>query len=212
MKFAKYRSTIIVIIASIVLLTGVPGAYAGSSHAAQINTSVVHLFSDGSIVGGSSSKLMTNDAGASMTLHTSGLTAGHPVTVWWVIFNKPEFCAGPSTGHPFRCGITDLSNPKVEASVMFSAGHMIGGDGIGNYGAHLKAGDTSGCVTTPVVLPCGHGLTNPRGADIHLVVHDHGSVSPDQISAAIHGFCPCTYPPDSHGRTWRDIQFAVHEQ
>lgn len=41
--------------------------------------------------------------------------------------------------------------------------------------------------------PSSAGLLNPRGADIHLVVHDHGLLSPD-------------------GSGCLDIQFTVHEQ
>ncbi len=207
----KMRLLSLTILASSLFLSTISGAFAISASAVALDTSKVYMFSPlGQVVTSASSTLVRTGHGVSMTIDTSGLPPGHPVTIWWVIFNKPENCShGELT---FKCGLGDVlaqGNP-AEVSVMYAAGHMIGSDGLAGYGAHLAMGDTSGCVTV-VPLPCGHGLTNVQGAHIHLVVHDHGQVNPNMISAAIHGFCPCTYPADNQGRTWRDIQFAVHE-
>lgn len=126
--------------------------------AAQRGTSGVIWFPGtplaGSAVPGAWSTLVTSDAGASMDLHTSGLPAGDAVTVWWVVFNHPELCRHGALG--LRCGEGDLGEPSVEASVLFAAGHVIGGSGVGDYGAHLSVGDTAGALFGP-------GLTNPTG-------------------------------------------------
>src|SRR5206468_8783244 len=44
--------------------------------------------------------------GASFTLPMSGLTRGHEVTVWFVIFNEPQTCTHGEG--PYRCGPGDL--------------------------------------------------------------------------------------------------------
>ncbi len=146
------------------------------------DTNAVRLFSDTSVVG--SSTLMRLPDSIQMTLHTAGLPAGHVVTVWWVIFNHPQFCkfgepANPATGFEgTKCGAGDLGivkgltpDPRVEPSVVHATGHVIGGNGVGNYAAYLSAGSTK----EQILL--GPGLTNPLGADIHLVVHDHAAIA-----------------------------------
>lgn len=163
---------------------------------AQRDTAPVQMFSDGSAVPGAWSTLVTTAGGASVSLHTSGLPAGHVVTVWWIIFNHPDNCSHGASG--LRCGEGDLFVPSVDASVAHAAGHVIGGSGIANFGAWLGVGDTGGALFGP-------GLTNPLGADIHLVVHDHGRLPPQQIAEGIHNFGPCV--PDCV-----DPQFSAHEQ
>ncbi len=160
------------------------------------DTTAVHLFSDGSAVAGSSSTLVRNSNGVYMTLHTSGLPAGDAVTIWWVIFNNPAACSHGMFA--LRCGHGDFSNPDVKASVMYAAGQVIGGDGVGNYGAGLSVGEL-----TRVVL-FGPGLTNSMGADVHLVVHDHGPADPSLMPDEIHSFDVCN-------TKCVDLQFAPHE-
>ena len=36
------------------------------------------------------STLTRTDSGITMVLHTTGLQAGHAVTIWWMIFNHPR--------------------------------------------------------------------------------------------------------------------------
>src|SRR5881628_3858454 len=65
------------------------------------DTTAVRLFSDTSVVGSSTLKRLPDSV--QMTLQTTGLPANHVVTVWWVIFNQPQFCkfgepANPATG------------------------------------------------------------------------------------------------------------------
>jgi len=163
---------------------------------AVIDTTTVHLFSDGSAVTGSSSTLVRNNNGVYMTLLTSGLTPGDAVTIWWVIFNNPAACSHGMFG--LRCGHGDFSNPAVQASVMYAAGHVVDSNGIAGFGAGLSIGEL-----TRVVL-FGPGLTNSLGADVHLVVHDHGPTEPSLMPDEIHSFSVCN--PTCH-----DLQFAPHE-
>lgn len=180
----------IALMATVVLALPVHGA------PVSIGTGPVRLFSDGSAVPGSSSTLVRGSDSVSMTLLTSGLTAGDAVTIWWVIFNNPAACSHGMFG--LRCGHGDFSNPAVKASVMYAAGHVIGSDGSGDYGAHLSVGEMT------IVVLFGTGLTNPMGADIHLVVHSHGPADPSLMPEEIHSFGVCN-------PTCVDLQFAAHE-
>lgn len=146
-------------------------------------------------VTGASSTLSTNGAGATMTLRTR-VPTGDAVTVWWVVFNNPSACTGGHFG--FHCGPADLGNADAAPSVLYAAGHVIANNGAGDFGAHLSTGDTSGALFGP-------GLMNPTGADIHLVVHDHGPADPALMPDEIHSFGVCN-------TTCADIQFSVHEQ
>ncbi len=175
-------------------------ALATTAYASSVQRDVipVRFFSDGSAVPGSSSTLVRTNSWISFTLHTNGLPAGDAVTIWFVIFNHPEFCTVGVPAFGLRCGAGDFSNPKVQVSIMYAAGHVIGGDGQANYGAHLKIGE----FTRQVIF--GPGLINPLGADIHLIVHDHGPADPSLMPGEIHTFDICN-------PTCTDVQFAAHE-
>jgi hypothetical protein len=175
---------------------------ASVAQAAAPTPSEVRLFTDGSVVPGAYSTLRTSQTGAGFTLHTAGLPPGDAVTVWWVIFNKPQNCAGPGPGHPFRCDASDLSNPAVQASVQLAAGHVVGTAGPVTWAGHLATGDTTGCAFGAFLCA---GLRSPTEADIHLIVHDHGPADPAIVSDEIHSFGVCN-------PTCTDLQFSVHQQ
>lgn len=185
---------------------------AAASSAVKLSTNDVLLISDGSAVPGAWSKLVRTDSSATMALRTSELPARNAITVWWVIFNSPENCV-QSEG-PFRCGASDLENPAVQPSVLYAAGSVSNSEGKGSFGSHLSAGDTRGCVTG---LPCSGGLTNPMGADIHLIVRTHGPIIPAMLREQISTFgggCN-NVPPgtDEPGpNTCQDLQMSIHEQ
>lgn len=187
------------------------GAFAES---AQHSSSGVYTFDDGAPVEGAHATLVTNDSGAAMSLHTSGLTPGHAVTVWWVIFNFPEHCTHgiPGLSH---CGEEDLhifgGDPSIQTTVAYAAGHVIGGSGRGNYGGSLTVGDTSG------VTFGGPGLLAPRDAEIHLVVRTHGPAIPGLVHEQIRTFgAGCIGAPPGTGTPGdypcEDLQFAVFQQ
>ena len=163
------------------------------------STANVYRFSDGSQVVGASSTLQTGDEGAHMTVRAADLPAGHTVTVWWVIFNRPANCSHPT---PYSaCGAGDLppfgGDDSAETSLVYAAGHQVGGSGRGNFAGFLATGESEDALWGP-------GLTNPAGAEIHLVVRDHGELSPQQRAEGIHNFGPCN--------PCADLYFSVHAQ
>lgn len=173
---------------SMVLIAGVGLWAAAATH----STTELYRFSDGSMVGGSRAALVRTDAGVTVTIKTSDLEPGAAYTVWWVVFNRPEFCQDGG------CGEADLGNDDVEPSVVYATGHVLGRNGVGDFGAHLSMGDTTGALFGP-------GLLYPRTAEIHNVVRGHGQPIPGMVDEQIHtidGGCAIN--------TCVDKQFARH--
>ncbi len=118
------------------------------------------------------SNLLRTDNGISAKFQTTGLTPGHAVTLWFVVFNDPTKCMGGGEG---VCNPNDMGG---EGDFMFASGHVIGEDGKGNFGGQLKINDNTRSgyaeINCPDTLDCSTGLTNVDDALIILAVHDHG--------------------------------------
>jgi hypothetical protein len=190
---------LLVILALIGLLSALAISHAS---AATYTTSDVVNISDPTTTPppGSSTLTRTNKA-ISMDLHTSGLPAGDAVTIWWMVFNHPEACiSGTSTpddpSDP-RCGMADMANPAADLSVLYAAGHVIDDSGVADFGGKLAVDDAEGAIM-------GTGLHDPAGADVTLVVHDHGPADPATVSQQIHTFGTCN--PGCI-----DLQMSVHQ-
>jgi hypothetical protein len=150
------------------------------------------------------STLTRTDSGIALVLHTTGLQAGHTVTIWWMVFNHPEACISGATTTETpddpRCGMADMHNPAAGLSVLYAAGNIVDEDGEADFGAYLREGDTDGA------LPgMGLGLLDAAAADVHLVVRDHGPVDPRHVVEQIHTFDDFCNP------TCTDLQMSVHE-
>jgi hypothetical protein len=191
-KEGAVKRRIFVALALVGLLSVVVISRAG---AATKTTSPVMTF-DESVVG--SSTLTRTDSGISVDLHTTRLPAGNAVTIWWMVFNHPEECiAGDTTGGPFRCGMADMSNPAAGLSVLYAAGHVIDDSGVADFGGRLAVDDADGAIM-------GTGLQDAAGADVHLVVRDHGPAKPGTVDEQIHTIGACN-------PTCADLQMSVHE-
>jgi hypothetical protein len=104
--------------------------------------------------------LVRNDRGISMTFRTTGLPAGQPVTMWWIIVEGGQV-----------------------VSAQYAAGHVIGNDGAAGFGGSLAVGDTSGCFHPE--FPCA-GLSDPRNATVLLLARTHGDKDPGRLPEQIH--------------------------
>jgi hypothetical protein len=152
---------------------------------------------DGSVTG--YSRLNRSSDGLGFRLVTTRLEARHAYTIWWVVFNHPEHCAGAATSSPVRCGMADMVNPDVDASALFADGGVVGRFGVGWFSGSLRVNDPTGAIM-------GTGLKNPAGADVHFVVRDHGVASddPELLYQQTHTFGGCN--PDC-----ADVQTSVHQ-
>lgn len=150
----------------------------------------------GSVVAGADATLIRHGDGISFTFTGAGLTAGNAYTIWFVAFNSPEACTAPMTDGATAislCGVADLLADRGDPTAVWSAGHVVGGSGKATWGGRLAAGDISGC-TERGQLACNDGLTDPHGAEVHLVLRTHGPMIPELVNEQIHSFNEGCYP------------------
>ena len=176
----KRHVVIVLAIASMVLA----GTSVGLAGPAQKSSSTLFWLppsGQSGMLAGSTATLVRNDGGISTTVRTHGLEPGSAYTVWWVVFNSPAGCTPSEPGHEPECGEDDIFRSEAQAAVLYAAGNVVGEDGRAGFGAHLSEGDTSG-----QIVGTSSGLTNPREAEVHLVLRTHGRAVPgyvdDQVS------------------------------
>ncbi len=162
------------------------------------------------LVPGASSKITRNGSGVTSTLHTSGLIKGNAYTMWMVAFNVPGECAtspcGPADVAPGTAAVVD---------VIYVGGNVAGGNGKATFSGRRAAGDNSKSLFAALGAPAP-GLTDPLGAEMHLVVRDHGAKIPGQVPSQIHTFEGACTPESSlglgsGGYDCADIQFSIHQ-
>jgi hypothetical protein len=162
------RSRLVTLITAMALAAAAP-AIAGS---AEIGTSPVFSIGPGhtfiGFVPGATSTLVRTPNGISVSLETSGLPAGHAVTVWALIFNNPSACG------PGGCDETrgELATPAVQGSLQRVTGHVVGATS--SFAGHLAIGEASQTAFGP-------GLLDPFGAQINLIVRDHGVAASGEL-------------------------------
>jgi len=132
-----------------------------------------------SIVG--SSTLQRKSDRLTMRLSEVGLPPGHVATVWWVVWNNPEFC------HTTPCDDTDFANPLVNVDVLYAAGAIVNERGrphgrmpLTRFSGELSPGETSGSIYPLLLGIPGIGVIDPLTAEVHLVVRTHGPKLPGQ--------------------------------
>lgn len=146
--------------------------------------------------------LFTTSDDAIMTIDTQELTPGDAVTMWWIIFNYPEFCSDRV------CGEDDVlpapGNLDAGVAVLLGDGSVVAQDGTAFFWDVLDVGDTEGIVFGP-------GLTNPQGAEYHYVLRSHGQARDEVLYEQLHsinGGCD----PEPPNAPCYDVQFAVFKQ
>src|SRR5262245_35974787 len=143
----------------------------------------------GAIIYGSGTMLVRTRDDVFATIHTSGLTPGNVYTAWFGIFNNPRACATSP------CTPADLSNPAVQGALINFGGRIVGADGVASYAEVRRVGDTTNAHLGAPALPVSPGLVDPRRAEIHLAVRNHGPASGDPAILALqlttfNGGCP----------------------
>lgn len=174
-------------------------------------------FEDASVIEGTEAMLMRMDNGVYMEIETVGLTPGHAVTAWFVVFNQPGACSGG------ECGENDIFNldsdgefilpddgappmnmdgiKAANISVLRLDGLIIDTDGKANFRGHLPLGDASEAIF-------GTGLVDAHAAEIHAVIRDHQAPSSGMANAMVNsmnGGCANEWPNDP----CVDLQFAI---
>lgn len=102
------------------------------------------------------------------TVTSAALTPGYAYSIWWVVFNRPQFCAVP-----YECAVTDLGNDAIKPSVFWGGGLLADGDGYGNTQIELRRGRTDRELFGNTK---NYGLRNLKKAEIHLVLRTHEDI------------------------------------
>ena len=166
-------------------------------------SSKVYQFSDMSETGAST--LRRDGNGIALTINTSDLLPGYAYTVWWLTFDKPEFCSPPACGEDdvFEDALAGGPN-KMQLSILGAAdGSVINGNGRANYKGYLEKNDASTAIF-------GDGLDYPRTAEVHYVIRSHGPAIPGLIEEQITTFNGGCDPGQPNEGLCEDVQFAVH--
>ncbi len=121
-------------------------------------------------VPGAKAEIVRHDDRIEFALTTTELQK-HAHTVWVAAFNFPQFCRDPDTvgGRDFRCGPGDVPNVAAGFSMMYGAGRDVDVD---EDAFVTFTGERHRLNLDGVII--GPGLIDPRGAEIHLVLRDHG--------------------------------------
>jgi hypothetical protein len=143
-------------------------------------------------VAGASAQLVRNDNGIAYRMNTKGLEEGNAYTLWLVVVNNPSACLATPCAAP-----EIINNPATDSQIRFAAGHLAGASGNGTFAGSVSEGPLSGWLS-------GRTLEESQGAEIHLVVNDHGPAiaefMPDMINT-YRGGCsdaspfPGVFPP-----------------
>lgn len=192
-----------------------------SAGASEPDKQPIHEFATGEPIADTFSMLRRGDDSVTSKIRTAA-TPGHVVTIWYVIFNAPDQC---NTG---GCGNDDVfvapgqfNAAQIEAARISV---VYGGDGdVVNNGGRvaLDGGLAEGQVpvgTNQVVIGRADGealvplspvtgLEDAQGAEIHIVLQDHGPAHDTQemLDAQLTQF------RGACNDTCEDVQFAVHK-
>jgi len=137
-----------------------------------------------------------------VTLHASDLAAHTAHTVWIAVFNRPSACT-TNPGGEVRCGGPDVAlTPNLaDASAFNVGGFVTDGDGTANVSIDVRSGPVpegaavlfgEGGINDNGVRP-GLRAGNGFGAEVHVVIREHGVLLLDAIAhqlSAFLGGCP----------------------
>jgi hypothetical protein len=151
-----------VVLSALVLVPSVTAQKAATDKVPTITFQPERSLMTGAIVYRSATMLVRTRDDVTGTIHTSGLVPGHVVTGWFGFFNHPEHCSTRPCNPP-----VDLANPLVQGSLVNMGGTVVGIDGTADFAEVRAVGDTTNAFSGP-------GLLEPRSAEIHLAVRDHG--------------------------------------
>lgn len=147
------------------------------------------------------STLYRTAAGVGINIVVADLMPNTPHTIWMVVFNNPNACAGFPKG---PCGLGDLGNAAAQASLIWAAGNYTDDDGNGFFQAFVTDGPTGR--QQPAGLPGdAGGLVNPNRAEIHFILRKHPIVPGEEYDAinSLNGSCP-------GGVGCEDLASAIH--
>jgi len=177
-------------------LIAVVGAPAGAAPAVVTRAPMLWHMQSGNTHGspvavGAVAQLVRTEWGISFAIDTEQLIAGHAYTAWIVVVNDPQVCATSTCTPP-----EILTNTATNSQITYGTGHVVGSSD-GNFGGFLPRGPI------PEGWLSDQGLDNPIGAEIHLVLNDHGPMLMEFMPGMIQTYragctdvsLPAIFPP-----------------
>jgi hypothetical protein len=153
------------------LMAGTLVAIPGSAHGRRVSQTVAlswHAQSGqtGPVGERAKATLVRQPDGVRYRIDTHGLVPGHAYTVWFVLVNDPAACDAAPCAPPQIIG-----DPAVDGQVTWGKeGRIARHNGTARFNARVAAGPLlDGWLQV-------QGLDDPMGAEIHLVLNDHGPV------------------------------------
>ena len=167
------------------------------ARSAVLQTSSVFDFATGLEIEGGFATLKREPDGVELNIKTKLSEAAY--TVWWVIFNNPEFCLN-------SCGPDDFESqggdPRVNASVFWATGKTVDNEEeMTSFSAQLGLNFLP---PGPDQVNFGDGLLGAFGPEIHAIIRSHGRVIPELEQEQI-----TTFSAGCDINTCLDVQFAV---
>ena len=178
------RLTTIVFCAAFLTLALAADSLAQSDRSGNVKTTIaqVHVIATGAVVHQAGASLSRNNDGVFGKISTSGLTPGHVATMWWVIFNNPEYCATPV------CTPPDFNNPLVNGALQLGGGTIVGAGGRADFSGYLAEGDNNGYYLNPAFPNMPNpapGILNAKTVQVHMAIRSHGPASADPAVLAL---------------------------
>lgn len=127
-------------------------------------------------VDGARASLVRRDKGLAFQMHTRGLTPGNAYTMWLIVVNDPGECSSQPCSPP-----DVILNPATDSQILYAAGSVAGGSGKGTFAGSAKVGPLEGWLED-------RGLIDPSGAEVHLIINDHGPKVKGQVADMIHTY------------------------
>lgn len=159
--------------------------------------------------------VLATEDGIAVRFATNNLEEDHVYTLWVAMMNNPEECSARPCPGPETLTNSDLIQTEVTQgdSLLYSDNTRM------ELTAFIPVGDISDSWFE-------NGLTNPTGAEIHLVLMDHGELIPEMATEMLNttrGGCtdesvPPPYPDSAKSdgepgpNTCRGMQLVIIQQ
>lgn len=164
---------------------------------------------------GATATLLSTEEGIAIHFATNNLEENHAYTMWVAMINNPGACSVRPCPGPETLINSDLLQTEMTqgSSLLYSEKALM------VFTAFVLTGDVSDGWF-------GNGLTNPMGAEIHIVIMDHGELISDMAAEMLNttrGGCtdesvPPPYPDNAKAdgepgpNTCRGMQLAIIQQ
>lgn len=139
-------------------------------------------------IDGTEAFLHKSSSGIAAQLHTSGLTPGHVVTLWVVAIQNPDLCAANPCTPVEAMG----EGVRMNTVAINGGGAVVDADGMVRISSFLPSGEVEGNMFDS-------SLETPEGAEVHLVLHDHGPIisgeEADMLGSYRGGCTDASVPP-----------------